>query len=302
MDEKATGHAARRAVAAAAPRSREHVVVGVQGDDASVGALQWAARYARVRGAEIEAVMAWELPVPPRHMTGDLRDAAQAVMSDLRWALEAIVDRSAISALTGLDVSTTVVMAPAKVAMADSVDRADLLVLGSVQHSVALAALSVGRQAAASASCPVVLVPLDPAQSPQRSGDRLVVGVDGSPQSRAALHWACDDAKRRRLPVSVVTVAPSKGDLEVVTEAVAAARSAFPTVAISLVTRVGDAGEVLLEESVGAEALVVGQHGSGTLRSRLPALGSVSRWCAAHPVSPVVVVPRRRHAQVAGER
>jgi nucleotide-binding universal stress UspA family protein len=284
---------------------REHIVVGVQGDDASLEALRWAARHAHFTGGEIEALMAWELAAPPAHLSGDLEEVAQGVISDLRWVLETIVSRSEITATPGIRVSTTIVTAPAKVAMADAVDRADLLVLGSVHHAAALSALSVSRQLAASASCPVALVPVieppsPPSPSPSVSpsapgatGSFLVVGMDGSPQSLDAFRWACAEVARRALPLRVVVVSPTEMALDAVTRTVAARLRVRPPIAISVVTRAGDPGPVLIEESKGCEALILGQHGSGTIRRRLPSLGSVSRWCVAHLVSPVVVVPRR---------
>lgn len=287
----------------AAPHSavhREHVVVGVHGDDASLEALRWAARHAKATGGEIEALMAWELAEPPRHLSGDLQEVAAAVINDLRWVLETIVDRSEVAATPGVRVSTTIVTAPAKAAMADAVDRADLLVLGSAHHAAAISALSVTRQMAASASCPVALVPVcneDSAEQPRPPGEFLAVGMDGSPQALEAFRWACDEAVRRRLPLRVVTVSPTEATLDAVTGTVAMRLRAKPSIDITLVTRAGDPGEVLIEQSRGAEALVVGQHGSGTIRRRLPALGSVSRWCVAHLISPVVVVPRRMKSQ-----
>jgi nucleotide-binding universal stress UspA family protein len=279
--------------ATSARKRRQHIVVGVQGDDASVAALRWAARCARARGAELEALMAWALPEPPRRLPGGLDDMTAGVIADLRWALEAIVDRSGICAAPGISVTTTVATAPVKLALSHAVERADLLVLGSVQHSVALAALSAGRQVAASAGCPVVLVPLPADEPPSRGGDRLVVGMDGSPQAAAALTWACEEAHHRKLPLEVVSVSLGRGASATAAAMVAAAMRAHPEVTITLITHAGDPGEVLAQASLGAEALVVGQHGSGSIRRKLPALGSVSRWCAAHTVSPVVVVPAR---------
>jgi nucleotide-binding universal stress UspA family protein len=296
--ETAAGEMGNPATAEAGTPSarREHVVVGVQGDDASLAALRWAARHAHFTGGEIEAVMAWELAEPPDRLSGDVQQAAAGVISDLGWALETIVDRSDIAATPGIRVSTTIVTAPVKLAMADAVDRADLLVLGSVHHAAALSALSVSRQLAASASCPVALVPvvgMPALPEPRPAGDFLVVGMDGSPQSHDAFRWACGEASRRRLPLRVVVVSPTETALDVVTRTVAARLRVTPPVAISVVTRAGDPGPVLIEESKGCEALILGQHGSGTIRRRLPSLGSVSRWCVAHLISPVVVVPRR---------
>ncbi len=312
MMETTAGGTGEPAMAAAGTPSgrrdhvrREHVVVGVQGDDASLAALRWAARHAHFTGGEIEAVMAWELAEPPGHLSGAVQQAAEGVISDLSWALETIVDRSEIAATPGIRVSTTVVTAPAKLAMADAVDRADLLVLGSVHHAAALSALSVSRQLAASASCPVALVPVlavPPLPDPAAAGAFLVVGMDGSPQSQDAFRWACAEAARRGLPLRVVVVSPTETVLDMVTAAVAARLRVTPPVAISVLTRAGDPGPVLIEESEGCEALILGQHGSGTIRRRLPSLGSVSRWCVAHLISPVVVVPRRPRRGRPGNR
>ncbi len=275
------------------------VVVGIRGDDSCLAPLRWAARAAQARGVELEALMAWELPELPQHMPADVREASDDVLEDVRWALEAAVDRSGISQQPGLKISTTVVASTAKVALAQVTWRADLLVLGASPHSAAYAPFSTGRRTAATvASCPVVLVPADSddaAASSTASGDRFVVGVDGSPQSVGALAWACEEAARRSLPVRVVHVGPKQRAPEV-DKAVAREQRAHPSLVIALTDRVGDPGEVLAAESAGAEALVLGQHGSGWLGRQLPSLGSVSRWCAAYPVCPVVIVPLDEHA------
>ena len=283
---------------------RRHIVVGVQGDDASVAALRWAARAARARGADLEALMAWELPELPSHVPSGVQDAAQAVIGDLRWALESIVDRSGVGAIPGLSVTTTVSTGSAKAALADAAERAELIVLGAVHHATAVAALSVGRHAAAVSPRPVVLVPLDvagtgaPGSPDAADGARIVVGLDGSRQSNAALHWACDEALMRQVPVAAVAVSLSGVVLDRATEQVTAAMRAYPTLQITLATRDGDVAEVLARESVGSEMLVLGQHGGNTIRRRLPSLGSVSRWCAAHPVSPVAIIPLPRPPRV----
>ncbi len=297
IDERAGGDmsglpAAERRVTAGVSARRPHIVVGVQGDDASVAALRWAARSARARGAVLEALMAWELPELPPHPPGGVQEAAEAVIADLQWALESIVDRSGIGSAPGVSVLTTVTTGSAKAALAEAAERADLIVLGAVHHATAVAALSVGRHAAASSRCPVALVPVSAGTMADSSvAGRIVVGVDGSPQADAALRWACQEAALRRVPVRAVAAALSSEALKGAAAAVTAVVSEFPSLDIRLVTPSGDPAEVLAAEAVGSEALVLGQHGGNTIRRRLPSLGSVSRWCAAHPVSPVVIVP-----------
>ena len=54
------------------------------------------------------------------------------------------------------------------------------------------------------APCPVVIVRPDRDRPGNRSGARIVVGVDGSEHSRTALHWALEEAAIRSLPVVAV--------------------------------------------------------------------------------------------------
>ena len=65
----------------------------------------------------------------------------------------------------------------------------------------------------------------------------------------------------------------------------------------------GQAAHVLVDAAASADALIVGQRGSGELRHHR--LGSVSRYCATHAGAPVVVVPpgwTSRRDRQSGER
>jgi len=141
----------------------------------------------------------------------------------------------------------------------------------------------------------------------------VVVGVDGSPGSRAALEYAMTEAARRGALLRVVAavtlpqfwatsygmyVPPPPGDIvgDVRQEAqrfvdeVAAARSdAAGPVAISVEARAGRPGEVLVDAAEGADLLVVGHRGRGAMPSVL--LGSVGLYCLLHAGCPVTVVP-----------
>ncbi|MFD4587330.1 universal stress protein [Streptomyces sp. NPDC058423] len=137
------------------------------------------------------------------------------------------------------------------------------------------------------------------------SGSRIVVGVDGSPSSRAALRWAVRYAGLVGATVDAVAAwdvpgarswsAPAvdtefdeeqaeRGLVEEVRDVLG--ESGASRVHERLVR--GDAAEVLLDAAEGAQALVVGSRGRGGFRRAL--LGSVSHQCAVHASCPVVIV------------
>ncbi|MFD5573864.1 universal stress protein [Streptomyces cadmiisoli] len=134
---------------------------------------------------------------------------------------------------------------------------------------------------------------------------RVVVGVDGSPSSYAALRWADRYARRVGGVVEAVhawdtpsaigwsgpAVDPAF-DLEQARERFARELgSVFPDelpAGLRQELVEGDPSEVLIRASQGAELLVVGSRGRGGFARAM--LGSVSQRCAQHAACPVVVV------------
>jgi nucleotide-binding universal stress UspA family protein len=137
----------------------------------------------------------------------------------------------------------------------------------------------------------------------------IVVGLDLSPSASAALKWAAEQARATGQPlraVHAVDVSPAynmalgMGEVSVPMEPSAmdaryreAVTAVFESVQPGLGWRLqffsGEAGPVLVAESVRAALLVVGtkEHvGIGRLVS-----GSVSHYCLSHAQCPVVAVP-----------
>ncbi|RRR80477.1 universal stress protein [Streptomyces sp. RP5T] len=143
----------------------------------------------------------------------------------------------------------------------------------------------------------------------------LVVGVDGSESSLAALDWAVDEAARQGLPLRLVyaslweryeDVAPSADPdrpseqvmaEDIVERAVERARRRDPEVKVSAEVIPEDAVDTLLREGHNATALVTGSRGRSELKGML--LGSVGLAVAARAHCPVIVV-RGDRAGVAG--
>jgi nucleotide-binding universal stress UspA family protein len=146
----------------------------------------------------------------------------------------------------------------------------------------------------------------------QRKEDAMstvVVGVDGSEGSVAALELAIREAKLRGAAVKAVAAwkvpvaayesgwAAAALDPTAFEEAAAAAlegalvaaNGATSGVNVSRIVREGQAADVLVAEAREADLLVVGSRGLGGFRGLL--LGSVSQQCAHHAACPVMIVP-----------
>lgn len=140
---------------------------------------------------------------------------------------------------------------------------------------------------------------------------RIVVGVDGSASSLAALRWAHGQAEltSARLvvlgawgfPIYVAepNVWPIDVDLQSVVRhqlqtAIDRVVPKNTTVPVSVVVRQSSPALALLAASEGADLLVLGTRGHGELAEML--LGSVSLRCVAHARCPVVVVHPDRAA------
>jgi nucleotide-binding universal stress UspA family protein len=138
------------------------IVVGVDHSPGAKAALVFANAEARLRGATIRAVHAWQYGyIGPTGLEGRL-PAIGADIDELRRTAEAALEASVHEALPDTDVEIKLLVvqgAPAAALVAESRD-ADLLVVGSRGHGgfVGLLLGSVGQQCAHHAECPVVIV------------------------------------------------------------------------------------------------------------------------------------------------
>ena len=142
----------------------QRVLVGVDGSDHSATALEWAVEEARLRGAALEVLHAWDVPYAAEFtFVGDAFDAAQ------RSAVE-LVDQMLVAAgLEPDDVVRTVVQTSPVIALTDAAAGADLVVIGSRGRGgfAGLLLGSVSHQVSRHADVPVVVVP-----DPERTADR----------------------------------------------------------------------------------------------------------------------------------
>ena len=129
---------------------------------------------------------------------------------------------------------------------------------------------------------------------------KVVVGVDGSPESDAALRLAYEEARARHGELVVVhawqfpLLGPSGDDRRRAEEQLADSVERFrleadPVVPIIEKLVGGDARYALARESSDAALLVIGSRGLGRVSAAV--LGSVSTFLLHHATCPVEVVP-----------
>ena len=136
----------------------------------------------------------------------------------------------------------------------------------------------------------------------------IVVGVDGSAGSRAALTWAAAEAADHQADLVVVnvwehTLLPPAGSVSVsehyvpdpsqrtaddLLQVIKEELGEQPPVPVQPRVKQGTPAKVLIEESATADLLVVGTRGHGGFAGLV--LGSVSQHVAAYAQCPVTVV------------
>jgi nucleotide-binding universal stress UspA family protein len=140
----------------------------------------------------------------------------------------------------------------------------------------------------------------------EEQGGRIVVGVDGSESSKAALAWAVRQAALTGAEVDAVcawqipaaygygyamTLAIpdlEKAAVSEVNQAIAEVAGAAPEVGIRPLVVQDNPAQALLDCAKGADLLVVGNRGHGGFTGAL--LGSVGQHCVQHAQCPVVVI------------
>ncbi|MCU7826497.1 universal stress protein [Kitasatospora sp. DSM 101779] len=131
----------------------------------------------------------------------------------------------------------------------------------------------------------------------------IAVGLDGSPESRSAAHWAAREAQLREVPVRLlhVWVLPPMTAQQTAREGEQALagerllqdveselREQYPDVLVLTRLVPAESPADLLPAAREAALLVVGSRGLGAVRGHL--LGSVALHAAAHAEAPVVLV------------
>ena len=142
---------------------------------------------------------------------------------------------------------------------------------------------------------------------------RIVVGIDGSPESLAALEWAVYEAEctcgeidavlvydsglawidvGSEYQAAIVEHSAARAKQELLRTISASSSEGHDRITIHPLVVDGVPARVLAEHARDADLLVVGTRGRGAFAPHL--LGSVSQRCAELSTCPVVIVPSPR--------
>ncbi|MFB7497500.1 universal stress protein [Streptomyces sp. NPDC056161] len=285
------------------------LVVGVDGSEPSLLAVDWAAAEAVRHGVPLLLVHAslWEryeaaLPVGERGRAAG-RTAAQHIVA-------AAADRAARRA-PGVEIGTDIVPEDATHALLRETGRAFAVVTGARARGGPAGMLpgAVGPAVAARAHSPVIVVRGD-AAGLAGTHARILLGAGAADTGAAAVRFAFREAEARRCTLDVVRAwhcavyesaefpAPAEDPARAHERQAAATLDALlrdatadhPGVRVRSATVKGSARRILVHRSAAADLVIVGA-GEGTGRFG-PRPGRVGRALLHHAACPVAVVPR----------
>lgn len=304
--------------------SARSIVVGYDGSRHADLALDWAAAEAVSRRVPLTILEAFTPSYPAVRSAGPGEPLLQQPNAVLEAAASDSCTRAADrvrSVYPGLELNAVTRQDDAGVAIVDASDTAGLVVVGArgVGRVRQLLLGSVSSYVASHSHCPVVVV--REAASRSVDGQRVVVGVDGSSDSTAALEFAFDTAQRRSWGLTVVHVWDMDRDVAnaaaslawsvdwrqadeqeraVLAEDLAGYAAQYPTVDVRRYVVRGHPVAELARQSENAGLLVVGTRGRGRVRGMV--LGSVSRSLLHDARCPVAVIPASPGREAIGTR
>ncbi|MEU7872119.1 universal stress protein [Dactylosporangium sp. NPDC049140] len=291
---EAHGHTAGRRIA-----------VGVDLSPGGLAALSWATEEAIASGARMTICHA-RAPGDPHAAAPDL-DTLILTHPDLvrrvRWCRQM---------LGGNNVTLELPLDDVTAALLELSERVDQLVLGADgdvrhRHRTRIAQVTAG------AMCPVVIVRPVRVHGNAPFAGHIVIGVDGSPGSAAAIRFGFGHARRHHRPVAAVHVdnqwpgdywfdeqclethfAAEPAALELLAREIEPVAARHPHVAVKRAVFGGDPAAGLRHAATGAALLVLGRHGH-----QLPALlrlGSVNHAFTDRADCAVAIVPEHAAA------
>ncbi|MDQ0734762.1 universal stress protein [Arthrobacter agilis] len=272
---------------------RRAILVAVRSRSSVNAPLEWAAR--RARAADLPLMLVHAVPaadsMPPGTCYADVVTAGRRMLQDEAIRLSTDYPSVRVStylhcgdvvhALLGLSAGASLL-----VVGADRVNTLTGVFQGSVAIQVVLGSLAS-----------VLIIPTGPRGNSEKNGTahgHVVVGVDGSAESSAALTRAAAEAHRLgaalRVIAAVRPASPPAETLVVDTSAMLSAiHAAYPSLRVSwIVDALRTPARALMRHSPDAALLVIGRHGRGATAGM--GIGSVTHTLLLRPPCPMLVI------------
>ena len=287
------------------------VVVAVDGSPASRNAVRWAANTANKRGIPLRLASSYTMPqflyaegmVPPQELFDDLQSETMEKIDEARAVAHEVAP--------DIKIGHTIAEGSPIDMLLDMAHDVTMIVMGS-RGLGGLSGMVMGSVSAAvvsHASCPVVVVREDNQLDEASKYGPVVIGVDGSDVSAKATAIAFAEADARgaelvavhtwmdmQVQASLAALSAAQQQWEVVereqidmlAERLAPMTEKYPNVEVRKVITRDRPVRALVENSEGAQLLVVGSHGRGGFKGML--LGSTSRALLQSAPCPMMVV------------
>ena len=251
------------------------VVVGVDGSECALKAVQWAAREADRRGAPLRIVHAAPYlgrPSADGTPSPELPHARRIAAKAYTVARHAAPRAAA---------STDVVAEDPVTALLRAAEECQLLVVGISTTGAAdeMVLAPVAQRVAARARCPLVVVPRQKGPSAEGRPVVAVLGLGTPADDEPVATFAADAARGTGRPVTVIQTRAEAEDKRT---------ERFPGLEVDREELPNATGVKLLGEACPTPLLVLSAgHGSRLTRG----LSGVHRWLLRHCTSPMALVP-----------
>jgi len=263
------------------------VVVGTDGSEFSDAVVGYAATLAAARSREL--VIVYGAGSATRRVFNEDNEARGQLLLE---HAERVARRTASHAAVSTDLAAC---SPAKALLQLSQD-AHLVVVGKARSERLLALGSTAMSVATHATCPVVVVRIQPGRDQVRRDGPVIVGVDLSSANEHAIAAAFAEASARHAPLLAVHARldtaskgadPADDDVQLA-QRIGTWEQRYPDVPVTRRIFTDGPRQRLAELSRTAQLVVVGNRGLGGFAGLL--LGSTSSAVLARAGCPVMVV------------
>ena len=274
--------------------AKDRIVVGTDGSRRADRAVDWAAGRAAALGLPLLIVhVVPGRPTPSTPLTAVTASFEEGFHEEALERLERVV-RRAHELHDDLDVTGEIVEGNAAYVLAQASKEAALVVVGARGESAPVTVRLLGGvcdQVTAYASGPIAVIPDEEHACPDGP---VVLGVDESPEARAAMWFAFETAAERGVPVVAIHAWQDRDSREIVARVtdivegmLTEARAEYPEVPVEVRVIHGKPHHELVQASKEAGLVVVGSRGIGGFTGLL--LGSTSKRVLRDSHCPVVV-------------